>query len=336
MAVVKAAVADSTRRVYNSAQIRYRTYCVDTALNAFPMTVEKVLGFLHDEAMDHPLERTAGTIKTYRSALSLLHIESIWGHLPNPTSDILVTRYLTGLTRVKHDSDAAKAAARATPLNLGPSLMIQLEPWVATAHRPGDLMHWAATTLGAFGGLRISELLGSSSLKPSRRLRIEQITFIRNGPGKRVADPGRVLECGELPSHYLVALESTKADQLATNPPTPIAAPVAVRAMWRWRQWQAKEARTRPESALFFHVHDLTQAHLFEWITRIFVELGEGEPHLTGKSFRRGAASDLVATCPLTDAALITRHASLSMPLVYASSESKQERAIAISRAMGT
>jgi hypothetical protein len=80
----------------------------------------------------------------------------------------------------------------------------------------------------------------------------------------------------------------------------------------------------------------VTLRQVTDYLKDTLESLGHGRPHITGKAFRRGGASALVASnTPAAAAAAAGRWKSLAMPLVYANHAAKQSQALEISRAMG-
>ena len=149
------------------------------------------------------------------------------------------------------------------------------------------------------------------------------------------------------PDHFVVQLFDTKADQHGTNPPHAVAAPLAVAAMWRWMIARRSLARTAAASSSSGTTPDFLFAlpgtsaialpQVVTYLQDLLESRGHGRPHITGKSFRRGGASDLVAAnVPADAAAAAGRWKSAAMPLVYANRVAKQSQSLEISRrAMG-
>ena len=102
----------------------------------------------------------AATIGTYRSAISTLHAESDWGHLPNPVNTARVSRIIDGIKREKAPREASLRLQREPTVDVTGELLSELEIHQPLA-TPLTTMCWAAACLGTFAILRISEFIPS-------------------------------------------------------------------------------------------------------------------------------------------------------------------------------
>jgi hypothetical protein len=282
-------------------------------------------------------ETFSSTIRTYRSALSLLHHEGPQRHLPNPLDSEALTRLIKGITREKSASEKIARNARSiATIEITPEELLALEP-IARGDSPESIAKWAAITLGTFGLLRIGELLGQRD-----GTRILQTTDIRFYLDSHSRDEAGLLPHADeiprhaLPDHFTVTFGSTKADQLGKNPPLGIAARPAVAAMWRWVHTRRDNGIDCPELWKFSCRHPtLALSSLVSYLQDWYESLRKGRPHITGKAFRRGGASGLVSTgVPREDAAAAGRWRSQAMVETYANAQSKQQRALLINRQM--
>lgn len=338
--LIHAAISDSTRANYAAPQRMYREWCVANQRSALPVTPVNLADWLAHEGSRMDKSRSARTIGVYRSAVSTLHEESecTWAANPNPVLDPRVGRLMKGIGNVKSQVDiAARAKKRAGgTIDLTPAILADLEPHAGMSDRPRDAMLWAVACLGTFGLLRLNELLGSTA-HPERVLAPDQVRFCRTASGITAIFPPE--GSSDTPDHLELHLGATKADQAGKNPPVRIAARMAVQAMWRWMIVRRAMIRTSGPSQFLFAVPGQAPIQLkavVSFLQEWFAHQGHGRPRITGKCFRRGGASALVAgNVPEAAAAAAGRWRAPAMVQLYASRESKREQAIAISRAMG-
>jgi hypothetical protein len=247
-----------------------------------------------------------------------------------------VARVLDGIKRSLASRDQAIRETKARALDLTPAILGRLAP-IILRDDAGSTMCWAAANLGTYGVLRIGELL-TSKAHPERALKEDRVLF-RNEANQAV----HYLPCAdeidesEYPHHFRLDIGMTKTGIAA---PRFVAARPAVEAMWRWIHVRRDLARKRGTTAVtdLFRMPGeapLTLKSLTGFLQDQLESLGLGRPQLTGKAFRRGGASSLVAgNVPRRDAANAGGWASTAMLEVYASDEAKERRAIAVSRAM--
>ena len=265
-----------------------------------------------------------------------MHEESKWGGEPNPVDDPRVTRLMKGVVRAKIDSDAAKKEAVTPTEVVTPSFLVAHEAFFGVgADSPDDIMKWAACCLGSFGALRKTELLGSFYY-PERRLRIDQIEFHRADAGHTIitVPASHNADCI---SHLSVKLGVTKADPLARNKPLLIYSAVAVRAMWRWVNLRVTKRRyCVPEQLFWDGTNHLSMSRLSEYVVGMYTAIGKDAPKITGKAFRKGAASELVSSgIPNSVGADLGRWKTAAMVDTYATPAAKADRYEKMSRQLG-
>lgn len=323
------AIADSTRRTYEAPTRAFREYCAQRGVPHLPFTTDVAAEWLASVAQSG--KHSAATIRTYRSAISTMHAESEWGGTPNPVASEVIERLMRGIARAKAESDAAARAARPRTIELTPALMLRLEP-VARGDSPEEIMKWAAACTAVFALLRPSELLGSPQHR-DRALRPAQITFFARPGEERTVEPSGGAPA--VPDRFEIALGATKTSQLGGGPARIVAARPAVQALWRWMCLREAIGADGPELFRAPKQRALATTELLAFLCEWLRATGHGAVHLTGKAFRRGGASGLIAGgVPRADAAAAGGWKSLAMLDTYASAQAKKERAAAVSRGM--
>lgn len=333
------AIAPSTHRAYGKAVERYiewgKKRGIDTA--AQKITVQSAANWLASLGEEGELQ--SNTIKAYRSALST------WWKLslptgavgPNPLSHDTIDLTLKGIARARQQQEAQRRAAKALHIEVTPELLAAVEH-VARGPRPQDDMKWAAACVATYGLLRPNEFLGSAQAR-KEALRPEAIAwFARHNsvlPGGMLP-PGDAVDGNPLPDHFTIDLGPTKADQQGRNDPVPIRAATAVKALWRWmhRRRDLGPARGSP---LFCVPNEspLSLADLCRSIADWVEATGQPRPSISGKAFRRGGASAMVAAgAASADIAAAGRWRSAAMINVYANAASKHARRLRASAAM--
>jgi hypothetical protein len=253
----------------------------------------------------------------------------------------VVARVLNGIKREQAEAaaTAAKSGAVTVPtVELTPALLAIMGRAVGEqSSDPDAQMHWAAATCAVYGMFRPSEVLGSH-ISPDRALGPESIVFYRNGKRMDLFASGVSPLSGVQPSYFTVQLFISKTVQFRQSDPHPIAARAAVQAMWIWmhtRRALVGQLCTAPWDGRLFHIpHEkrLSQRRLIAVLeAAAFASTGE-RCRFTGKSFRRGGASALMAAgASSSDMQAAGRWRSAAMPGVYATSQSKRERMLAVS-----
>lgn len=345
------AVATSTRKNYQAPLRKYTEWCTAHRYDPSPhlITEQRATEFLAELALTGSL--SGGTLKGYRSALSTAWEESL-AEGDNPLQGTHVARAVQGISRLKRESDSEARTARGVTIELTPSLLARILPSLSDIQfnrmGPSALnthLCWAAACVGVYGLLRPSEFLGVYRNRNSA-LAAGSIKFFANTnsvlPQELLPTSGRVQDY-KIPDRFTLNLGPTKADQLAQNAPVTIAAPMCVKALWYWLHIQRNLATpqqsqggTPPEYVFAIPGQPpLSQAHLLktlrEWLTPVI-----GSSFLlTGRCFRRGGASELVATgAPIPDIMSAGRWKSAAMVNVYSAQSAKEQRAVSQSRSM--
>jgi hypothetical protein len=268
-----------------------------------------------------------------------MHEESEYGGQPNSVDDPRVARLMKGVQRSKIVSDAEKRAA-VTPTDVvTPKFLVEHEAFFGVgAESADDIMKWAACCLGSFGALRRTELLGSA-FYPDRRLTVDQISFHQADAGHTKMDLFSGAEPDTI-SHITLRLGVTKADPLAKSEPLLIFSAVPIRALWRWIHLRFKNAESLARVVrreLFWNGKEhLTMSTLSEYVVGMHTAIGLKAPKITGKAFRKGAASELVASgIPNSVGAALGRWKTPAMVDTYATPAAKAARYAHMSRELG-
>ena len=285
---------------------------------------------------------THATLSVYRAALNTLWVEEAIAcgasHLPNPVEDRIVARVLAGIEREKLPSLLAARATAPRPIAMTAELLESLRPYFAGAD-PHSVMRWAAALTAIYGLFRPNELFGSAQ-NPDRALRPDAVTFFSHPHSRAIAGappPHADISSVPLPDRFSIRLGVTKADPRAKNLDHPVAAPAAVRALWRWMHLRAA-LHPGPTDRVFqvpgsppLSLKSLTGA----LSTALSTHLGR-PARVLGRSFRQGGATTLLeGGAARADVAAMGRWKGVGMISVYASAASQNSRAAAASRAMG-
>jgi hypothetical protein len=283
---------------------------------------------------------SSGTLLVYRSALSTHHRETTMGEVTNPLEAKAVTMVLDGIQRAWHLREAAAKAKAPQSINITPAILADIKSHL-TSDEPLHSMLWSAATVGVYAMLRPHELLADRHIEgtiDTRALRFSQITFYEKEHSKQTVtllpkNAESDIDLYAVPDSYTIALGQTKTDQLGKRRPKVVAAAPAVQALWRWCHLRQSLGSSSPLLFACDGVPPLTLRQLLSAITKALVALGYNNPKVTGKCFRRGGASALVAQgISNEDVARVADWHSSSMVNIYASSEAKEARRIATSR----
>ena len=181
-----------------------------------------------------------------------------------------------------------------------------------------------------YGLLRPNELLGSVQ-HPDRTLSPASVVFFARPNSDLVAGippPGASIDSVPVPDRFHLHLGVTKADARAKNRDHPIAAPVAVRALWRWMHLRA-QLNPEPGDRLF-QVPGSPPLKLKGLIGALLVALSIhlGRPaKIQGRAFRQGGATTLLAGgAERADIAAMGRWKGVDMIPIYASGAAQHAR----------
>ena len=196
---------------------------------------------------------------------------------------------------------------------------------------PDRALLFAAMCLGTCALLRPNELLGAPNHK-ERAVQRTQLTF-RDHLGAECSP-------GQQPHHILLTLPVAKTDQLRRGQVRPIAADFAVRALVRWCSIRDSQPIDAGQLFRFASGKLLSTQRLLSHLRAECAALGMVDAIFTGKCFRRGGASVMVASGLGADsirkAGGCSWGASSRVWERYVSQEAAQLSAIAASRQLGT
>jgi hypothetical protein len=281
----------------------------------------------------------------YRSAISTMHEESVYGHLPNPAQNPVVTRFMRGLVREKRIELGIGRTALTSEkaIEITPRILLEIEPHALHGMTARDMPTRAAACMGTFGMLRPNEFLGSPA-HPERRLRAAQIAFFAPGSDIPLMLTRPEENEGSVPEYFTIALGATKADQLANNQPHIVAARPAVEALWTWTHKRAEIDRARvhcgrpSDPFLFNHPGGapMELSTIVKFLQDWLEAMGHGRPLIAGKSFRRGGASGMVESgAARPEIAAAGRWRSAAMIDTYANAAAQRRSMITASAALG-
>jgi hypothetical protein len=322
---------------------RYHAFCVGRGWDPSPQAVSAATAAEYLAALGTEGKLCARTIGVHRSALSTWRLQRTLSDDANPLLSVAVERVLKGIARERQAIEAQRRAVRPTTIDVTPALLASIQQYLAPAfprgHVPHEEMRWAAANVATYALLRPSELLGSPQ-HPDRALLASQITFYMTESDDHVGalrPPHSDPSAGRQPDHFTIALGPSKADQQGLNPPIAVAARPAVHALWVWMH-RRRDLCPRDDEPQLFRMPGkppMRISELMDAIADACVQSGRPRPHLSGRAFRRGGASSLMAGgAARPDIRAAGRWRSESMPEVYASRQAKAERALAASRAM--
>lgn len=284
----------------------------------------------------------AGSISGYRSSLRSLWFEHAAPGAPSPTDDELVGKVIAG---IKKERAMRKALTPATISPRDPAAVTLSFSLLETMHPrfgsddPESMLIWASLCTGTAGLLRPGEVVGPH-LQPYRALHIAHVVFYGDagrhmplavGGWDKIEGP---TPRGKSPLLFTLNLRVTKADPLAENLPHPVGHPLAVLSLWRWMHRRAAlyAAWPGPRDPEVFRLPGtplLTRPQLVRAQEAAVSRALERPVTLCGRSMRRGGASSLMAAGVSGSAMMEAgRWASPSMPVLYASAESKETRKV--------
>ena len=289
-----------------------------------PITAQEALTWLASLADRGGL--AARSIAVYKCALHRqaqieAHPDST---LPNPLDSPLIKNLLTGIENVKR-ATKPPVAPKDTALTF--DIVQRLAPAYGESER--DLMLYAAVAFGVATASRPSEMFGSAATGLHRALIAQQVRFYADdactdpvhwsGAG---ADPPRVCEL------HLYCTKTKRDGETKL-----VSAPIAVQALWRWMRH-----RRPADSAAIFECggRPLTIFAVVADLRRRLAGIGLGHMVITGKCFRRGAASTLAGLgLPDADIAAAAWAPDSQMWQTYASDpQVRRVRALMVNRMM--
>jgi hypothetical protein len=271
----------------------------------------------------------SATLRTYRSALSeWWQRQRDWAEGPNPWTSPVVERCLLGFKRVLGPAERKERAARPTTMSIGPDTLQRLAPHLDSLyHGDGDLMVWAAANLAAHGLLRPNEFVGAYR-NEDRALTPDQIVFYTHLTRLDAIAPHALWTQGPQPVRLVIRLDATKADQDALNPPHEITAASAVSAMWRWCNRRLVIGAQGPQLFRMPGERPLSIRTLCDRLQEAAARAGLGTTRITGRCFRRGGCSELVAAgAPQETIQRAGRWKSAAMVRTYADAAALARRA---------
>lgn len=340
-----ASVAATTRRTYSSAVQQYRGFCrsrgwSDAAASVSELSVAEWLAHRADSG-----EVSAATLQVYRSAISTWRATETVGAPGPDLAGGAVKLVLKGIERKLAEADAERRKERGSSDELTAPLLASLRTVLLPLGAGDDaLMIWAAAHVGVHALLRPNELLGTKQLR-SRALTVHQVTF-RDAQQHDVP----VDATNPLPDSVQIRLGTSKTDQLGVMGVTKhFAARSAVAALWQWMLRRLELGAPRPEAlptadardALVFRVPGQPPLSVARLTSTLEAALCKRHPerqwNLTGRTYRRGGASDLAAAgAPAADVAAAGGWRSVRMFERYTSEAARVARQLAVSRAMDT
>ncbi len=155
-ALIRQAVAPSTRRVYASGVRCFERFCTSHGLHSLPASEHTIRLFCTKESA----RVTAATISTYVAAIRMNHLTCGFA---DPTADApLLSLLLTGIKRTSKATRQPRQPVTISTLKLIKHSLNTLYP----AH--DRHMLWAACTLAFYGFLRASEYTAPTKRRSSR------------------------------------------------------------------------------------------------------------------------------------------------------------------------
>ena len=262
-----------------------------------------------------------GTIASYVSALSnWIKSHPQWARVPNPALADIVKLALKGAEHAVARPNKRKHSSECFALT--PLILLAARKHLCVAETPETRRFWAMATVGCATGLRPSELCGSAALT-DRRLRVAQLKAFCRAPHAQspLPFPTGPEAPTVWPGHLELQLTASKTDQAGAFGPVVIGAPFAIEALWRWLHYLQPAAGS--QQFLFALPREEAPPSvtvLLEWLREGLKDAGHVGIHVTGKCFRRGANSALVAgNAPIAESMALGRWASPAMVGVYAS-----------------
>lgn len=325
---IRASLAPSTQRAYTAATRLYdewaRFFGARPEDVATVKSAEEFVGALGDLG-----QLTPDTIQGYVAALAFEHVSKST-RPENPWRTTRIGRILLGI-RAEYDRTgrAARNAARARERQSDP---FTASDWrtLATAEVSRDeweRMALSAAALGCALGLRPGELCGGPKEYRERVIACKQLTFYADREGTRVLQPS-ALAAAAAPDNLELRLTATKTAPAGDVYYTRSAD--LVRAIWAWACHRTSHRTHGPDAPLFSTEGGrlIRVGGLTSWLEAQLAQHNINK-HLTGKCFRRGAASALAAAlAPEEDLQAIGHWRTPGMHRRYTDEAAKRDRAL--------
>ena len=341
--MISAAVAPRTRAMYDTAVRSYREWCEseEETPDALSITTQSVADWVSDLCVGQRQLQFA-TISAYKSGLKAWWIECTRGQAPYcPFKNEWLERVMQGVQRTCDRRTAAQRTTRPITPALTPELLERLAPVLRGDTTPEGRMLWAACLLGVHAVLRVGELFGDRSKVVGggrTALQRDQICFYDNERSRARVSPWAGDGGSIMPGYLEVVLGATKTDAAGRLAPKVCAHRQTVNAVWRW----ACERLQIAEISCFFfstlrgpkrEIGVLRASTVLRALEHAHEAQQLGTARFTGKCFRRGLTSELMARgAPAADVQLLGGWKSAGMPAVYTSSEARFQRTVAVSR----
>ena len=333
------AVSENTARTYLSAVRRYQADrraagLSEKAWDCGPEDAANWLAHVWESgAIDPATQLTSATLKGYKSAMRNWFLkETSWAHGPNPWESNLVSVVITGLGKDGAERESRSRAKKPQTVLIGPDAIKHLSRVMDPICGSNEqLMIWAAACLASHAMLRPNEFLGTYGLE-QRHLRLDQIQFLNDNGIEMHPEAHSPITGGRPPQCFYVNLGVTKADPLAHNKPILVEEPLAVTALWRWMMVRASGLDPGPQLFRQHGDRSLSIARLCKAIALACLQSGWGHCKVSGKCFRRGKASEMVAqghSAVVINAAARWKTTSTKMILTYADPGAVAARATA-------
>ena len=333
LAFSRKAIANSTRRSYETAVRKYQAFAEirNWGTLAIGLTAARAAEFVAHLGADGRLK--PGTIDAYCTALSTWFVELL-SDQPNPMASEALSRVKEGVKR--HLSTIAREEVKTDAKALPPTalthaLLERLAPvWRSDSAAEAKRM-LAVCYLGVCCLLRPNEIFGSPKAPDRVPLAASVVFYRRDGSLMPV---GRSSLPADTPDRFSIDLGVTKSDQHGKRKPKVCSVPAAVSALWKWSIIRYNLGGARPELfALDGAV--VSQRRVLSELIAAHKAQGLGVARFTGKSFRRGGTSGLVARgLPIADVRAAAGWRSDAMVGVYTIEEAAQQRLLSVGRSL--
>lgn len=296
--------------------------------------------FLAHIALEGKLQ--SSTIATYRSAVSSWVTRGTLSDEPPIGASVPVRLVLQGIDNTLRPGESAAAyIKRKEEPGITPEMLAAILQ-VAPGGSPRNAMYMAAAHLGVYAQLRPNEMLGVRGAREKESIKLSQVTFYMSQQHPVIAEMHKTYlsaAVSPLPSHFTLALGSTKADRFGTNPPKVVAAPSAVAALWYWLHIR-RELRPPAASSEYVFIHPgswsfLNIQQLMKQLSTWGKLAGVTSFDFIGRSLRRGGTEALYGGgAAVADVQAAGGWRSATMPALYAGPAGGLQRRLLISKSM--